>query len=304
MATSDDPAGPFKDALGEPLVPYRDDLSSIDPMAFIDDDGQAYLYWGAVPMPKGWREGDEEIYEHLFVRKLADDMVSFTGPEQATVSVGEEGLHIEGPYVFKRDGTYYLLWSRGNYGAPDGPTEYRVMYAMSDSPMGPWERAKNNSILSGRHGLEIHGPGHNSVFRRPGTDEWHIVYHKHQGGDPVRRQVFVDRLAFNEDGTIQPVEPSVEGVGALPIQAAIEVGGRAPFEAGADVELSARVAWPERRIQRVAFFAGEEKVGEATQAPYHVVWKDVPAGFYRLRVQVTDQEGRTVTSPARNVDVN
>ena len=302
VAAGDRPDGPFTDALGRPLVPYRDDLSSIDPMAFIDDDGQAYLYWGAVPAK--WLEGKvDTLYTHLFARRLGDDMTSLEGPERATISVGGDGLHIEGPYVFKREGTYYMTWSRGNYNAAGGEVEYRVMYATATAPMGPWKWAPNNPILHGRHALGIHGPGHNSVFRRPGTDAWYIAYHQHKGGDPVQRKVFVDRLHFNADGTIRPVTPTLEGVGVLPLEVAVEVAGQAPFQAGADMELSARVAWPEERVRRVTFLAGEKEVGEATRPPYRITWEDVPAGFYRLQARAMDREGRTSTSPARNVDV-
>ncbi|HYG34489.1 MAG TPA: family 43 glycosylhydrolase, partial [Clostridia bacterium] len=98
VAVSDNPTGPFKDALGGPLVPFKDDLSSIDPMAFVDDDGQAYLYYGAVP--GSWLKGKvAKIYNHLFVRKLNRDMISFSGPELATVETdGEKGPHIEGSF--------------------------------------------------------------------------------------------------------------------------------------------------------------------------------------------------------------
>jgi hypothetical protein len=84
VAVSESPTGPFQDAKGEPLVPYRDDLSAIYPMVFIDDDGQAYCYWGAVP--GFWLEGKVEyVRMHLSVRKLAPDMTTFIGDEMPTV---------------------------------------------------------------------------------------------------------------------------------------------------------------------------------------------------------------------------
>ena len=119
VAVGDGPAGPFRDALGEPLVPFEPDLNSIDPMVFTDDDGQAYLYWGAVPA--SWLHGQvETIYSNLWVAKLNPDMVSFDGPAVATLETppnpkGHNGYgpHIEASHVIKRDGVYYLMYSTG-----------------------------------------------------------------------------------------------------------------------------------------------------------------------------------------------
>jgi beta-xylosidase len=213
VAVSDSPIGPFKDPLGKPLIPFRDDLSTIDPMAFIDDDGQAYLYWGAVP--GSWLKGKaEKIYGHLFVRRLNRDMVSFDGPELATVETDpEKGPHIEGSFVVKRKGVYYLMWSTGSWDAGGGPHAYRVEYATAPSPTGPFVRANHNPILESDHAQKIVGPGHHSVIQIPGTDDYYIVYHMHNGDK--NRRVFIDRFSFADDGRIEAVKPTIAGVGPV-----------------------------------------------------------------------------------------
>ncbi len=213
VAVSDSPTGPFQDPLGKPLVPYRDDLSSIDPMAFIDDDGQAYLYWGAVP--GSWLKGKaEKIYSHLFVRKLSKDMISFDGPEVATVETDpEKGPHIEGSFVMKRKGTYYLMWSTGSWDAAGGEQAYRVEYATASTPLGPFVRATNNPVLESDYSQKIIGPGHHSVIQIQGTDDYYIVYHMHKGDKD--RHVFIDRMFFESNGSIRKIIPTLTGIDSI-----------------------------------------------------------------------------------------
>ena len=80
----------------------------------------------------------------------------------------------EAPYVFKRNGLYYFLWSVDDTGSPN----YHVVYGTSKSPLGPIEVAKDPIILIQEPESEIYGPAHNSVLKVPGKDEWYIVYHR------------------------------------------------------------------------------------------------------------------------------
>ena len=113
VAVGDAPAGPFVEILGHPLVEFEPDLSAIDPMVFTDDDGQSYLYWGAVP--GSWLHGQvETIYSNLWVRPLAPDMMSWSGPAVPTIDTPPDpngnngyGPHIEASHVFERGGVYY-----------------------------------------------------------------------------------------------------------------------------------------------------------------------------------------------------
>src|ERR1035437_583144 len=123
IGVSDRPTGPFKDALGHPLILN----SQIDPTVFIDDDGQAYLYWGN---------------PGLYYVKLNPDMISYSG-EIVKVPLTTEGFGIctdgskkitqfvEAPWLCKRNGLYYMLYAAG--GIPE-----HIAYSTSASPIGPW----------------------------------------------------------------------------------------------------------------------------------------------------------------------
>ena len=120
--------------------------------------------------------------------------------------------YVEGPVLFLRNGKYYFMWSEGGW----GNSSYRVAYAVADSPRGPFKRV--GTILQSDPDIAT-GAGHNSVLNVPGTDEWYIVYHRrpipNEGRD--HRVTCIDRLTFNEDGTVRPVKITFEGVPARPI---------------------------------------------------------------------------------------
>ena len=186
VAVADRPEGPFRDPLGKPLVSSRDysGMQCIDPMVFVDEDGSAYLYWGqgrckAVP--------------------LNDDMISF---DQAKVRDITPPGYNEGPFVHKRRGTYYLSWSEYDTRDP----RYSVAYGISDSPLGPFEKAKENPILK-QSGV-VRGAGHHSLGKMPGRDEWVIAYHRFRipDGDGYNREACISPLVHAADGTIEPVD--------------------------------------------------------------------------------------------------
>lgn len=114
----------------------------------------------------------------------------------------------EAPYVLYRNGLYYFLWSVDDTGSPN----YHVAYGTSTSPLGPVRVAEQPVVLIQRPEKHIYGPAHNSVIQLPGTDEWRIVYHRinrHflKNAPGIHREVCIDKLEFNEDGSIRPVEP-------------------------------------------------------------------------------------------------
>ncbi|PRY20541.1 glycoside hydrolase family 43 protein [Pseudosporangium ferrugineum] len=192
VAVADRPEGPYTDAIGAPLVDrFVNGAQPIDQDVFVDDDGQAYLYYG------GWG--------HANVAKLNSDMISLGRfADGSTFKEITPAGYTEGSQMFKRDGTYYLMWSEGGWGGPD----YSVAYATADSPTGPFtERAK---ILT-QDPEVAKGSGHNSVINVPGTDIWYIVYHRRplSETDANHRQIAYDRMYFNPDGTIQPVSMKV-----------------------------------------------------------------------------------------------
>lgn len=186
VATNDAPTGRFKDALGRPLIAPSAQYpgQTIDPNVFIDDDDQAYLYWG---------QGN------LYGYKLGRDMVSFDGPPQKlTPSHFNEGV-----FVIKRNGTYYFMWSQND--ARD--TNYQVAYGTSKSPLGPIDVPPDNVILQKR-GQAV-GTGHHSVVQVPGTDRWYIFYHRHAipNGNGYLRETCLARMEFDADGRIKSVDP-------------------------------------------------------------------------------------------------
>ncbi len=204
VAVADSPEGPYRDALGKPLIDkFHNGAQPIDQFVFRDDDGQHYMYYG------GWR--------HCNVVKLAPDLLSlepFDDDEMFKEITPEH--YVEGPFVFKRpvDGRdrYYLMWSEGGWGGPN----YSVAYAIGDSPLGPFERI--GKILQQDPDVAT-GAGHHSVIPVPDADTWYIVYHRRPLGDddPHHRQVCIDEMRFNGDGTIQPVQITRSGVRARPL---------------------------------------------------------------------------------------
>jgi GH43 family beta-xylosidase len=306
VAVGDSPTGPFADAIGEPLVPFRDDMSAIDPMVFIDDDGKAYFYWGAVP--GSWLEGRGfEIRMHLSVRQLNDDMVTFAGPEISTIETQKspEGWHslnhIEASHVFKRQGLYYLMWSPGDFASDDDSRAYRVHYATSTSPLGPWKLAENNPVLSTTREIGVVGPGHHSTIQIPGTDEWYCVYHCHKGD--VDRRTFIDRMVFNAEGGIEKIIPTLEGPAPRPIRIALAIEAKGPYSSGAGIEMKALLL-EGAESQLVEFFSRATKIGESKSGTDSFQWIDAPAGFHRLTAKATLATGEIVTSAPLNIDVN
>ncbi|MEU1272276.1 family 43 glycosylhydrolase [Streptomyces sp. NPDC005799] len=196
VAVADSPAGPFTDALGEPLVAKgRFSGQMIDPAVFTDDDGTSYLYWGN---------------GHAYVVPLNDDMTSYDPSKVEEITPRD---FREGSFVVKREGTYYFMWSEDDTRSED----YHVAYATGPSPLGPW--TERGTILSKRPEYGILGTGHHSVVKVPGADEWYVVYHRfalngpgRPGGDGMHRETTVDRLWFAADGTLQPVVPTLEGL--------------------------------------------------------------------------------------------
>jgi beta-xylosidase len=196
VAVADSPAGPFKDALGKPLVAKGQFTGQmIDPSVFTDDDGQAYLYWGN---------------GHGYVVPLNDDMVSFDASKVKDITPDN---FREGAFVVKRQGTYYFMWSEDDTRSEN----YHVAYATGPSPLGPW--TKQGTILSKRPEYGIKATGHHSVVNAPGTDDWYMVYHRFAlngpgkaGGDGTHRETTIDRMEFAADGTIEPVLPTLESI--------------------------------------------------------------------------------------------
>ncbi|KAF5528690.1 Beta-xylosidase [Colletotrichum aenigma] len=193
VAVADKPEGPYKDAIGKPLIgEYHNGAQPIDQDVFIDDEGQAYIYYGG--------------HGHANVAKLDSDMISIGNFSDGTQfkEITPEN-YVEGSLMFKRNGKYYLMWSEGGWTGPD----YSVSYAISDSPLGPFNREAK--ILQQDPAVAT-GSGHNAVINVPGTDIWYIFYHRRPLGDTDgnHRQLAYDRMYFDENGKIKQVNMLVK----------------------------------------------------------------------------------------------
>ncbi len=176
VLVADSPYGPFKDPLGKPLI--RNSNHDIDPTVLIDDDGQAYMYWGN---PK------------VYYVKLNEDMISYSGDivEEPTTPKNYQ----EGPWVWKRNGHYYMAYA--STCCPEG-----IGYAMSKSPTGPWEYKgmiiDASELTRGNHPGIIEYKGKSYCFGHSYDLLKHITPKFYE-----RRSVDMDEMVYNPDGTIQ-----------------------------------------------------------------------------------------------------
>ncbi len=195
VAVADKPEGPFKDYLGKPLIgKIINKAQPIDQFIYRDDDGQYYMIYG------GWGQCN--------IVKLNSDftgLVPFSDGETYK-KITPQG-YVEGSVMFKRNGKYYFMWSEGGWTGPD----YRVAYAIGDSPFGPFMRI---GVVLKQDPAVATGAGHHSVINIPGSDDWYIVYHRRPLGetDGNHRVVCIDKMYFDADGLIKPVKITNEGV--------------------------------------------------------------------------------------------
>ena len=197
VATGDTPTGPFKDS-GKPMITDSPvgHGQQIDVDVFTDPvSGKSYLYWG-----NGYMAGAELNKDMMSIKKKTLTVMT---PQGGTL---QDYAYREAPYVFYRNGIYYFMWSVDDTGSPN----YHVAYGTSRSPLGPIEVAAQPVVLSQKPEQGIYGTAHNSVICLPGSDEWLIVYHRinrnYLNDSPgTHREVCIDRLEFNADGTIRPV---------------------------------------------------------------------------------------------------
>ncbi len=201
VAVANQPEGPFKDLLGEPLInEIVNDAQPIDQYIFKDTDGTYYMYYG------GWGRCN--------VVKLNQDftgLVPFDDGEMYREVTPQD--YVEGPFMFVREGKYYFMWSEGGWTGPD----YSVAYAISDHPFGPFER---EGIILQQDEEIGRGAGHHSVLQIPGEDEYFIVYHRRplEETDRNHRVTCIDKMEFDENGKILPVKLTFEGVKAKPLR--------------------------------------------------------------------------------------
>ena len=199
VAVASSPQGPFKDALGKALI--SSGSGNIDPTAFIDSDGQAYLYWGN---------------PDLYYVKLNADMISFTG---STTKVGlttagfgvrtktdRATAYEEGPWFYKRDSLYYIVY-------PADSTPEKLSYTTSSGPLGPW--MYRGDIMAKESGAGSSFTNHPGVVDYKGHS--YLFYHNAAlpGGGGYKRSVCVEEFKYGTDGSIPTITMSSAGPKAV-----------------------------------------------------------------------------------------
>lgn len=203
VLVSDSPYGPFTDPLGKQLIDSDHVWNDIDPTVFIDDDRQAYLYWGN---------------PYVWYVKLNEDMVSYDKSigdngimsvdmtaEAFGESVKKDGTlgtkYVEGPWFYKRNNLYYLVY------AAAGIPEY-IACSTAPSPEGPW--TYRGFIMERSDGLAF--TNHAGVIDYKGNS--YFFYHNEAlpNGGGFRRSTCVEQFEYNDDGSIPLIVPTAEGI--------------------------------------------------------------------------------------------
>lgn len=192
VAVADTPSGPF---LSQPN-PIKG-VRGIDPNVFIDKDGQAYLYWSS---------------RDIFGAKLKENMLELDSEVKTLTHLPSKGLK-EGPYVFERNGIYYMT-----YPHVENKIE-RLEYAISDNPLGPF---KVMGVIMDESPTGCWTNHHSIIeFKK----QWYLFYH-HNDYSPIfdkARSIRADSLSFNADGTIKKVIPTLRGIGVTNVTKEIQI---------------------------------------------------------------------------------
>lgn len=208
VGVADHPLGPWRPARPQgPLLNNQEPPGTItlDAEVFIDDDNQAYLSYGTWWTPTMVKLGPDLL-------ALADKPVQYFRKPETTTPLGLIQGCMEAPYMIKRNGTYFLMYS--DFYCQN--SSYQVKYSVAKSPMGPFTYGTQNPILATTPDLTVEGPGHHSMFTEGGKD--FIAYHRHAKpfrNDSMFRQLAVDQLHFGPGDTILPVKPTHRGIGFL-----------------------------------------------------------------------------------------
>lgn len=199
VGVSDSPFGPFEDAIGSPLI-NPTDCGDIDPTVFIDDGGQAYLYWGN---------------PNLCYVLLNEDMISYQG-DVVRVPMNTDSFGVrtdsdrptsyeEGPWFYKREDRYYMVY-------PGGPLPEHIAYSTSTSPTGPWDY--QGVIMPAQGGSFTNHPG---VIDYKGKSLFFYHNAALPGGGGFKRSVCVEEFSYGADGSIPEMQMTSEGASAADV---------------------------------------------------------------------------------------
>lgn len=198
VAVSDSPTGPFKDALGKPLlVGY----GYIDPTVYIDDDGQAYLYWGN---PNLWhvKLNEDMISYDQQLGIVKEDLKDENFGYRAKKIDNRTAAYEEGPWLFKRKSLYYLMYPAG--GVPE-----HLAYSTAKTITGPWTYGDTIMHVIKDGGAFTNHPGYIEFKGKS-----YLFYHNAAlpGGGGFKRSVCIEPFNFNADGSIPLIQPTKGGV--------------------------------------------------------------------------------------------
>ncbi len=215
VAVSDSPTGPFHEIEGtfggktysRTEQPIDLEFPAIDPNPFIDDDGNVYLYVSQDQVNK---------VSSIYGCKLSSDMVTveyvteeaLVVPLQSSGSSADTKYWNEAPYMYKRDGKYYLAFSSGYYGSKS----YCLGLATSNEPLSGFSRVDYNPLFKvDKNWTHVSGTGHCSFFPSPdGTELW-VAYHSHIDTENrgYQRKINFDKVTFDSDGRLVISGPSI-----------------------------------------------------------------------------------------------
>lgn len=194
VAVADRPEGPYKDAIGKPLLTNEDSFGrrhswrTIDPSVFIDDDGQAWLYYGNGA---------------CWLVKLNEDMISYDkefGVKMVEIEGEMDFPFTEAPWIQKKDGRYLLSFA---IGFPE-----RIAFAVSDKPEGPYSYKGIINEIAGNSNTN-----HQSIIEY--KNNWYFIYHNggiQTDGGSHSRSVCIDKLEYDENGLYKPIHMTTKGV--------------------------------------------------------------------------------------------
>ncbi|KQS36785.1 family 43 glycosylhydrolase [Pedobacter sp. Leaf194] len=208
VGVAENPMGPWKNAKADnsPLIRHKEYyyVETIDAECFLDDNGKAYLYWGS-------SDSGRDIEGRCLAVRLNPDMASFAEmPREVTPP-----HYFEAPHLLKKNGEYYISYSWGK----TWDETYQIRYATGPTPYGPWKEGMVRPILStDDRDNKIKSTGHHTILKF--KNKYYIVYHRFNTLDKYDisqklRQVAVDELNFNSDGSLQRVITTHKGIGTL-----------------------------------------------------------------------------------------
>lgn len=189
VAVADRPEGPFKDALGKPLLTNKDCFASthswacIDPATIVDDAGQAWIFWGN---------------RELYYAKLKENMIEIDGDIKQIKFT--DANFTEAPWLHKKDGKYYLSYATG---FPE-----KISYSMADAVEGPYQYQGVLNEIAGNSNTN-----HQAIIKL--KNQWYFIYHNgglQNGGGSFSRSICIDRLEYQPDGKMKRIKMTSEGV--------------------------------------------------------------------------------------------